>query len=723
MRLFRFIHRPLPHLARLMPLLLFVLGASLAHAQATPAIDGGDPPDRVARLSYLAGDVGFLPAGADDWSDADINRPLTGGDRLASGSDARAELELDTASLRIAAATDVGLLQLDDRVAQWEITRGSLNLSVRRLDADQSYEIDTPTVALVISQPGVFRVDVDDSDGSTRVTALDGQAIVYGENNASRVIVGGHSYRFNDSALSMVVEQYAGGGDGFDQWCAERDRRYAQSQTRQYVSDDVIGYQDLDDYGQWQVDDEYGEVWYPASVGSTWAPYSAGHWAYVAPWGWTWVDDAPWGFAPYHYGRWASVRGRWGWIPGPRELRPIYAPALVAFVGGGGWNAAVGVAGPIGWFPLGPGDIYNPWYAVSQGYYRRVNQHNLRGGRRHGDRDHDVARIDEHYRHYYDGRPNPDDHYANRHAPHGITAVSRDAFVHARRVQHHGAPMDAKAWNAAPVLARGTDLRPVRGSLAADRAGHGRPAPVGDFTRSVMAHREPSHGVRTDHASMADARGSNRNVHVLGDTRRQPARPPVDAQAVQANPIASRLGASRAAEEHRSQSRRRDTSPAEASGTLPTVQRVMSARSITPASSPVYQAYRPPRTDARPAQLPTPARIESARAVSPGDRREREARQEVSVVHAPAASRRAVDMSRRYGAVAEPQRQPMARPPAARIHYAPAPQQRRFDPPPQARAPMRSNPAPPHHESATPASPKRASQASNEDRPGHPHHR
>ena len=44
--------------------------------------------------------------------------------------------------------------------------------------------------------------------------------------------------------------------------------------------------------------------------------------------GWTWVDTAPWGWAPYHHGRWVHVNGYWGWAPGPAVVRPVYAPGL-----------------------------------------------------------------------------------------------------------------------------------------------------------------------------------------------------------------------------------------------------------------------------------------------------------------------------------------------------------------------------------------------------------
>ncbi|MGN6234586.1 DUF6600 domain-containing protein [Dyella sp.] len=477
--------------SRLGAVLALAFAAGIAQAQSSGG-DAGDPPDRVARLAYLAGDIGFLPAGADDWSEASLNRPLTRGDRLTAANDARAELELDHASLRLDRNTDVGIQQLDDRLAQLELTRGTLNLSVRTLDPDESYEIDTPNVALVVNTPGVYRIDVDERSGTTDITALDGQATVYGANDASRRLIGGHRYRFDDSSLAQVAESYAGAQDAFDLWCADRDDRYARASSRQYVADDVIGYEDLDRYGQWQSDDAYGQVWYPATVASDWAPYRDGHWAYVAPWGWTWIDDAPWGFAPYHYGRWINVGGRWGWIPGPRELRAVYSPALVAFVGGNGWSVSVGAGAPIGWFPLGPGDFYNPWYRVSAGYYRRVNRHNLHwDDRRHHDHDRDGFEryFNERYRRYREGRA-PDEHYVNRHAPHGITAVSREAFVQARRVEGHRVQIDPGHLRTAPVLGR-LPVSPVHASFAGAPAPHGRTVPQGRFDRPVVSHRAP----------------------------------------------------------------------------------------------------------------------------------------------------------------------------------------------------------------------------------------
>ncbi|MEO7073463.1 MAG: DUF6600 domain-containing protein, partial [Rhodanobacter sp.] len=468
---------------------VLLLGVVAGGALAQSSADASDPPSRVARLSYLAGDVGFLPAGAREWSDASVNRPLTTGDRLSTSTGARAELELGGSSLRIDGGADFGLLDLDDQITQIELTRGTLSLSVRDLAAGQSIEIDTPTVALVVDRPGSFRVDVGDGARDTRIGVRDGSATVYGENSAQRSVTAGRSYVFADSALAQVNIRELDADDAFDAWADSRDQRYASSESRRYVSDQVVGYQDLDQYGDWQSDASYGAVWYPTRVSAGWAPYSSGHWAYIAPWGWSWVDDAAWGFAPYHYGRWAHVRGRWGWIPGPRDIRPVYAPALVAFVGGGGWSAGIG-SGPVGWFPLGPGEIYNPWYRASRGYYTRVNITNIYV-RRGGDRGRHDRDIENRYNRYRQDLPVRGEVYANRNVPHALTAVSGQTFASGRRVRGDARRLDPHALANATVLPRGIAARPAAGLSALPRSAHSRALPTGGFDREVVARRAP----------------------------------------------------------------------------------------------------------------------------------------------------------------------------------------------------------------------------------------
>ncbi|GAB2564995.1 hypothetical protein ISP15_14135 [Dyella jejuensis] len=457
-----------------------LLGAGAAHAQT----DAGDPPARVARVAYAAGDLGLMPAGSTAWSAADINRPLTNGDKLSSGPDAKAELDLGGAALRIAGGSDLGVLNLNEQIGQFELTQGTLNLSVRNLDPGASYEIDTPTLALVLNQPGIVRVDVDGDGNATSVTVFDGVATVYGENHAQREVYSGRHYQFNDSALNNVVVDDSEGGDAFDVWCSGRDAQEANSAGAQYVSDDVVGSDDLDNWGSWEEDEDYGAVWYPANVAVGWAPYRFGHWVWIAPWGWTWIDDLPWGFAPYHYGRWAFMHNRWGWIPGPRRMRPVYAPALVAFVGSGR-------SGPVGWFPLGPRDVYNPWYRASRNYYTGVNLSNLDGGR-YGDRGALATAIHHQYALYQGGRPIPASAYTYRHAAHALTAVSAQAFASARNVQSSQVHLNAQQMAAASVLAPAALQRPAAASFGRPRAVSARPLPSAAFNRTVVAVGRPA---------------------------------------------------------------------------------------------------------------------------------------------------------------------------------------------------------------------------------------
>jgi hypothetical protein len=484
---------------RVLAVLLLCAVAALAQAQSTDG-DSGAPPDRVARLSWIAGDLGLLPAGSQDWASADLNRPLTSGDRLSTGDGARAELQQGGASLRMDGGTDFGMLNLNDNLAQVELTQGTLNLSVRNLDPGQSYEIDTPTLALVVSQPGTYRVDVDNDGTGTRVAVFNGQATVYGENNAQHDVFAGRSYQFDDPSLAALMVTDIGSGDAFDNWCNERDQQYAQAgASQQYVSADVVGYQDLDQYGSWQDSPDDGAVWYPGDVPVGWAPYRYGHWVWIAPWGWTWVDSSRWGFAPYHYGRWVFTHGRWGWIPGPRGTRPVYAPALVGFTGAHG--------APVGWFPLGPGEVYNPWYRCDRACYQRVNIANIHV--------HDatyrstlLGAIEQQYEFHRQGYAPQGAHYANRAVPGGFTVMPRADFANGQSVQNNMLHVDPRQFASTPVA--NTDmatLRPFPHGATQPTAPGTRSLPTADFRRSVVTRTPPPASLHSTQANFVPANG------------------------------------------------------------------------------------------------------------------------------------------------------------------------------------------------------------------------
>ncbi len=338
-----------------------------------------EPPSRAARLGYISGTVSFSPASQPDWVQAVINRPLTTGDRLWADASSRAELQVGGAAIRLGAGSSVTLLNLDDRIAQVQLSQGTLKIRVRHLAPEQSFEVDTPNLAFTIRRPGEYRIDVDPNDDATAVSVQNGEAEVYGE-GASYAVTPRQSYRFYGTGLSDYDALPVRRDDDLDRWARDRDRRADTSPSARYVSQEVVGYEDLDANGSWRADPTYGSVWTPTRVAAGWTPYHDGHWAWVDPWGWTWVDDAPWGFAVSHYGRWANFNGTWGWVPGPPREQAVYAPALVAFVGGKNFQVSVSVgsavAAAVGWFPLAPREVYQPSYPVSRGYFDNINRSN-----------------------------------------------------------------------------------------------------------------------------------------------------------------------------------------------------------------------------------------------------------------------------------------------------------------------------------------------------------
>ena len=380
----------LPVLAILAAAMLFTLSPVRAQVpqqfgQQTAAID---PPGRVARMNLAEGPVSFALAGTGDprWTPALLNRPLTAGDRLWTGQRARSELHIGSTAVRLGEQTSLDFLELDDDTTQLRLAQGTMKLRVRKLFDGQRIEVNTPNLAFVITQPGDYRIDANPGNnltaGTTRVVVQQGAGTIYGDDGAQVNIASGQQANFTDTQLTPAgpaPEMQ----DGFDAWAHQRDRLEDQSVSARYVPREVIGYQQLDSYGDWSQDPTYGAVWLPRAVPVNWAPYRDGHWSWIAPWGWTWVDDAPWGFAPFHYGRWAQIGPRWGWVPGQLSARPVYAPALVAFIGGnaGGvnWNVAIGqqAARPgLGWFPLAPGEAFRPAYQHSPRYVTNVN-HNI----------------------------------------------------------------------------------------------------------------------------------------------------------------------------------------------------------------------------------------------------------------------------------------------------------------------------------------------------------
>jgi hypothetical protein len=437
-----------------------------------------DPPSRVARIAYVSGNASFSPGSEPDtWVHANINRPMVTGDRMWVERGARAELQLGQAAIRAAGGTSLSLLNLDDRVVQLQLNEGTLNVRVRRLDRGQTFEIDTPNLAYSIRRPGNYRIEVDANGDATTVLARVGMAEAYGEGSAF-ITTERVTYRFFGTGLREYQTFSRWGPDEFDRWASDRDRRWDSSASRRFVSMDMIGYEDLDANGTWRRVPDYGNVWIPSHVAADWAPYRDGHWSWVEPWGWTWIDDAPWGFAPSHYGRWAHLQSGWAWVPGPAQVQPVYAPALVAFVGGGNLRLSGG-SNAVAWFPLGPREVYRPSYTTSREYFERVNTTNTVVDRT------TIVNV-------YNNPAPREVRYVNQQVPGALIAMLAVAFAESRPVAKEAQHVDRAAISGAmnAPVAHVAPVAPMRTSVVGAAPATAKP-PAASFTRPVVAQVAP----------------------------------------------------------------------------------------------------------------------------------------------------------------------------------------------------------------------------------------
>jgi hypothetical protein len=333
-----------------------------------------DVPDvtgRVARISYADGDVQIRRAGATDWEKAVANLPVVEGDEIATSAFAKLEIEFDTRTfLRIGERSLFTVTTLRDEGIALSVPQGTVSVHVTDFDKDRSYlEIDFPRSTIAIQKSGSYRIDSGDRDSATarvRVTD-DGEARIYSDTS-------GFTLRSDRGATIYLSGPYEGDwdtadaaqfADSFDGWTLDRDKSIAKqlndSYFDKYYDRDIYGAEDLSGYGDWVYTNNYGYVWRPyrsaISSYSDWSPYRYGHWRWVPPYGWTWINDEPWGWATYHYGRWVYDSGSWFWTPYGyyRNRRSWWQPALVVI------NI---FNNNVCWYPLG---YYNRYHNYSRG--------------------------------------------------------------------------------------------------------------------------------------------------------------------------------------------------------------------------------------------------------------------------------------------------------------------------------------------------------------------
>ncbi|WP_332670565.1 DUF6600 domain-containing protein [Aromatoleum sp.] len=455
----------------------------LACAQAASS----DPPSRVGRLSLLDGDVSMRREDSRRWEDASLNWPLTAGDEIATGADGLAEIRIGSTALRLGNRTAVDILRLDDERIRVRLDEGSVAVRVRSAEPAAAIEVETRHGAVIPVGPGQFRVDHDEATvsltsyrGDLNFRSDDSDIIVTEGRRAHVYIADGTSVRWDDPA-----------DDDFAEWVLARDERDDALGAPRHVSPEMTGAEDLHEYGDWRTSDEYGEIWYPRDVPSGWAPYRSGRWVSVAPWGWTWVDDAPWGFAPFHYGRWVLLGHRWAWVPGRYVARPVYAPALVVWLGLPGVVVSSGPA-HVGWFPLAPREIYLPSYRYTPSYVRRINITHVTNVV-------EITHVERDRRHA---------RYAYRDHRDAVTLVRGDVLRDSRPVFRDAKRLDEGRWQLPRVATPLPPIDPVR-KIGPDRGER-------SHEKDARSDRRPSPRERDD---ADDRRDRNRDR----ETTREPA--------------------------------------------------------------------------------------------------------------------------------------------------------------------------------------------------------
>ncbi len=430
---------------------------------ASCAVALAETPTRVGRISLTQGQVTIGGEQGEESANALVNWPVTSRNQLTTGPGARTEIRIGSTSIRLDADSALDVAELDDDTLRLHLHYGSASVRVRNPDQARGFELSTPQGMIRLQEATRMRVDAGRRSDTTSVNIFEGMAIVEGGGSRLSVRPGRRlEFGMDDVRTGIAVR------DSFDDWALLRDQRDERSMSARYVTSEMTGYEELDQYGSWEESTEYGPLWSPRVVPSGWVPYRDGRWTYVQPWGWTWVDHSPWGYAPSHYGRWVMIGRRWAWAPGRDITRPIWAPALVGWVGGSGWNLSFNTGGygrapAQGWYPLSPRERYVPSYRLAEHQLRYLNRHAWTDGGRGDQRRHNRNGL----------TVVPHDHF-NRRGPVLVTNAPRANVADVHLVNAPSVIPSAPAGTVNRLLNRIDRDRDGRVDARFDRNGDGR---------------------------------------------------------------------------------------------------------------------------------------------------------------------------------------------------------------------------------------------------------
>ena len=201
-----------------------------SNAQPTEAQPGGPSGEApattdqgVARISLIHGDISTQRGDSGDWSAAALNQPLMTGDKISTGDDARAEVQLDFANtIRFAANTKANIANLTKKNIQIQLGEGLATYTVSK-DSEAEPEIDTPNVSIHPSHhDGVFRIEVH-PDGDTIVIVRKGEAQIATPQGSTEVRSGEMATIRGTSDEAQYKIASAADRDDWDRWNSDRD--------------------------------------------------------------------------------------------------------------------------------------------------------------------------------------------------------------------------------------------------------------------------------------------------------------------------------------------------------------------------------------------------------------------------------------------------------------------------------------------------------------------
>ena len=451
------------------------------------------PPGRVGRVSVVSGNVDFRGFNETAWGDVELNQPIFTGEALRTDPRARAEIRIGAQTIDLSSGSELEIASLRDGTTRLVLRRGRIGLHLREAAENDTIAVDVPQGAVSLAG-GTYDIETGEGERPLRVAVSDGEAHFSGASGdiaigRGQVAVLGSSETVEASPIEP------GAADEFVAWCRDRDTDETRLAAPYYVSQDMTGYEELDSAGIWKINAQYGPVWFPTQS-IEWAPYRFGHWKWIAPWGWTWLDDQPWGFAPSHYGRWTLIDDHWAWVPGSYVAPPLYAPAVVAFLGTPGIGLSSEEGATVAWFPLAPGEAFWPSYTRDLDYIRNLNVGAVP----------DVASLSM----QADGEPPFEifhEDFANRLF---TTAVPRAVFVNERPVATARLILPERRLQNAPVLMASPQIPPAS-VLRIARA----PAPLPAVTR-VTARFSPKVDAKALHIAAVESRSRAAPVILRG---------------------------------------------------------------------------------------------------------------------------------------------------------------------------------------------------------------